>query len=270
MSTHTRIALSFLACVGVAGSAMAQGTLTWSNNQTEAGARYSAGGPYVENVGITPDYFPGTDYVGIEDRYMQNDGYEGRGYAYLGATYLPSSPGIGGPFAGAILDACTSGEVFASNIGPHDFEVAWGRSLGVIEFSLTTPMNWTWIGGWQGNTYNTGSVHEVSAIHELIYLGGGGGGPFHIVNESRVSNNGNGDWVEYFSRGGTLGPGNYRLTWSHESYAAGGSTFWGYYPTAQGGAPLVSCINSTFRLVPAPGSVALLGMGGLLASRRRR
>ncbi len=267
--------LAFVLTVGLAASmAHAQGTLTGSNNQTEAGARYRAGGPYVENVGLTPDHFPGTDYVGIEDRFMSNDGFAGKGYAYLGATYLPSSPGLGGPFGGAILDACTSAEVFASDIGSppgqHDFEVAWGRANGVIEFSLTTSMNWTWIGGWQGNTYNTGSVHEVSAVHELIYLGGGGGGPFHIVNETRVSNNGIGDWVEFFSRGGTLGPGNYRLTWSHESYAAGGNTFWGYYPTALGGAPLVSCINSTFRLVPAPGSLALLGVGGLMAARRRR
>ncbi len=270
-----RVAIVLLAGLAASG-ANAQGTLTWTDNRAEAGARYLEAGPYVDNWGFVPDFNRGTDYVGVEDRSLALDGFHGRGFAHLGATYLPSSPGLGGPFQGAILDACTSAEVFASDIGSapgqHTFEVAWGKANGVIEFSLSTTMNWSWIGGWQGNTYNTGSVHDVSAVHELIYLGGGsGGGPFHIVNETRVSNNGIGDWFEYFSRSGRLGPGNYRLTWSHESYAAGGNTFWGYYPTAMGGAPLISCINSEFRLwIPAPGSMALLGLGGLLATRRRR
>lgn len=271
MSAHMRIATSFLACVGVAGAALAQGTLTWSNNVAEAGARYREVGPYVENWGSVPDFSPGTDYVGVEDRTLATDGFHGRGFAHLGATYFPSSPGLGGPFSGAILDACTSAEVFQSDIGggppQHSFEVAWGWANGHIEFSISQPMNWSWIGGWQGNTYNTGSYNEVSALHELININTG----FNYVNVSRSSVNGVGDWVEYFSRGGVIPAGDYRLTWSHESLVAGGNTVFGWYPTALGGAPLVSCINSEFRIwVPAPGSVALLGMGGLLASRRRR
>ncbi|MBX3362062.1 MAG: PEP-CTERM sorting domain-containing protein [Phycisphaeraceae bacterium] len=252
--------------------ASAQGTLLWTDNRTGAGVRYSAGGPYTDRWGLTPDTFRGTNYSAIQDHWMWDDGFEARGFAHLGATYLPSSPGLGGPFSGAILDACTSAEVFASDIGSgvtqHDFEVAWGWANGHIEFSISRPMNWSWIGGWQGNTYNTGAYNEVSAIHELIDLGTG----FAYVNEARASINGSGDWVEYFSRSGTIPAGTYRLTWSHESLVAGGYTVFGFYSTAFGGAPLVSCINSEFRIwdVPAPSSLALLGAAGCVAARRRR
>lgn len=269
MKAKTPIALALT--VGLAASvAHAQGTLTWSDNKAEAGARFRESGPYVENLGDTPDFNPGTDYVGVQDRTLDTDGFYGRGYAYLGATYNPSSPGVGGPFQGAILDACTSAEVYNSDIGSgpphHTFEVAWGWANGRIEFSISEPMSWSWIGGWQGNTYNMGSYNEVSALHELINIDTGTA----YVNTSRSSVNGVGDWVEHFSRGGVIPAGNYRLTWSHESLVAGGNTIFGWYWTAQGGAPLVSCINSEFRLFPAPGSLALLGAGGLMATRRRR
>lgn len=250
-----------------ASAAHAQGTLTFSHQKAEAGALYQLGSSYLGNTGVTQS-FAGSDFVGVQSRTHTVPTFSGKGFAHHGATFLTPGSFVNGPFTGAILDACTSAEVFNSTIGLHPFEESYGTANGIIRFDLSQAMGWSWIGGWQGNTYNTNSYHEVSAIHSLTDLTTG----FNYVFETRDSVNGVGDWVEYFSRGGVLGPGSYELTWSHESYAMGGNTFAGFYSTAQGGAPLVSCINSVFQLfpVPAPSSLAMLGLGGLLVSRRRR
>lgn len=266
MNTFTPIALALT--VGMATSAAhAQGTLTFSHQKAEAGALYQQGLSYFGNTGITQS-FAGSDFVGIQSRSHAVPTFSGKGFSHHGATFLTPGSVVGAPFTGAVLDACTSAEIFNSSIGPHPYEEAYGMANGIIEFTLSAPMDWTWIGGWQGRSFNTGSYNEVLAVHELIDLGTG----FNHVNQSRSSLNGSGDWVEFFSRGGRLGAGHYRLTWSHESYVLGGNTFAGFYPTGFGGAPLVSCINSTFQLypIPAPGPLATLALGGLVAARRRR
>lgn len=247
--------------------AHANGTLAYSHQKAEAGAVYDAGGSLIGNMGKVESY-TGSDFVGVQNRSYSVPSYWGKGFAHHGAAFLTPGSVVGAPFSGAILDACTSAEIFHSSIGAHAYEAAYGMANGIIEFTLSKPMNWSWIGGWQGNTYSTGSYNEVLAVHELIDLGSG----FGVVSQSRSSLNGSGDWVEYFSRGGTLAAGHYRLTWSHESYVMGGNTPFGFYATGLGGAPLVSCINSEFRIwdVPAPSSLALLGAAGCVAARRRR
>ncbi|MBX3315323.1 MAG: PEP-CTERM sorting domain-containing protein [Phycisphaeraceae bacterium] len=261
------LAASGLAFAFAPLGALASGTLVFSDQKAEAGVRHQLGPSLVGNAGLTQS-FAGTDFVATQNRVYNASVFSGRGYAHHGATFLTPGSVIGAPFSGAILDACTSAEIYTSGIGPYVYEEAYGMANGVIEFTLSAPMNWSWIGGWQGNTHNTGSYNEVLAVHELIEVGSG----FNHVNQTRSSVNGAGNWVEFFSRGGSLGPGTYRLTWSHESYVLGGHTPYGFFPTGYGGAPLVSCINSEFRIwnIPAPGSLALLGMGGLFATRRRR
>lgn len=261
-------ALSLALAVGsVAPTAAAQGTLTFSHQRAEAGALYGIGPSYTGNTGITQS-FAGMDFAAAQNRSFNGGGFRGKGFAHHGATFFPSNPGLGGQFSGAILDACTSAEIFTSNLSLHTLEESYGSAVGVIEFTLSAPMGWSWIGGWQGNTYNSGAYYEVSAVHELIDINTS----FQHVNESRLSVNGTGNWLQNFTRGGVLNPGHYRLTWSHESYLAGGFTSLGYFPDSVGGAPLVSCINSRFDLfpIPTPGSISLLAASGILFMRRRR
>lgn len=265
---RTLLALSLGAFLFTA-NARGQATLTLSDQRAQADARFQIGAnPAVGNFGLTSS-LTGADFYGIEDRSFTGSNFSGRGYAEHGATFTPSNPLLGGMFSSVVLDACTSAEVFNSNIGPHTSERAYGLGAGIIEFSLATTVQWSWIGGWQGNSFQTGSFHRVQAEMSLTDINVGT--PY--VNDSRVSLNGVGDWQQFFAHGGILGPGDYRLTWSHESMATGGSTPFGFFPTAQGGAPLVSCINSVFSVTPVPsptsGSLAV-ALAALAASRRRR
>ena len=246
----------------------AQGTLTYSDQLARAEARYFSPGP-VGNLGLTPD-LTGVDFNATEDHSFTGGGFSGRGFAEHAITFTPPNPGINGSFSSAVLEACTSAEVSASNLqlpGPHTSEVAHGRASGLIKFNLSAPMIWTWDGVSQGNSYNTGSYNSVAAVFTLTDLNF----PFtQYVNMTNVSINGVGDFYIPFSLGGLLQPGDYRLTWSHESLVTGGNTPYGYFPTAVGGAPLVSCIPSIFTLVPEPGTATLLALGGIAVIRRSR
>lgn len=246
----------------------AQGTLTGSYQVSQANAHY------VLPNSATPGNFgqtstppnTGSDFTAAENRQYTNNGFAGRGFAVVAATFNPSSPGLGGPFMGATLDACTSAEVFASQIGPHSREESYGRAYGSIDFNLSQTMSWTWNGVSQGTSYGTGSYHAVTAAFSLTDINTG----FSYVNMSDTTINGVGDFFIPFALGGILPPGDYRLTWLHESICTGGNTPFGFYPTAFGGAPLVSCIPSTFSLVPTPGTASVLGLAGLFGTKRRR
>lgn len=255
-------------CVACSGSiACAQGTLTLSDQKAEAEALYVQGGQ-VSNSGVSQDLLGG-DFYAIEDRPLFGGGFDGRGYAEHGATFTPSSPLIGGAFTSLIMDACSSAEVFQSNIGPNSYEAAHGLASGVIEFTVGAPMNWTLVGLTQGTSFNTGSYNSVSGSVELFDITSS----LSIFSQSDTSVNGVGDWVTPFATGGVLAPGSYRLSWHHESLVEGGQTSNGFFPTAFGGAPLVSCINSTFTLAPVPapsGLTAIIGAGWIGARRRRR
>ncbi len=258
--------LAFTLGTGLAcGLASAQGTLTLSDQSARADAYYVVGSSPVGNSGLTQD-FSGADFYAIEDRSFFGGGFSGRGYAEHGATFTPTSPLIGGQFSSVILDACTSAEVFTSNVGPHKMERAYGLASGIIEFSITAPMNWTWIGAWQGQSFNTGSFDRVTGHISLVDMNLG----TQHVNQTMVSLNGVGDWNAGFSLGGLLAPGQYQLTWSHESLVEGGLTPQGFFPTAKGGGPLISCVDSVFTLIPAPAPGALLGLAGLAFARRKR
>lgn len=259
--------LAALGAALAAAPAAAQGTITYSEQLAYAAAYYNQGFGDIGNAGGVPDY-SGADFYGIEDHSFTGGGFSGRGYAEHGATFTPSNPLVGGSFSSVILDACTSAHVSQSNINSHVFEVAYGVAIGQIEFTLTTAVNWTWNGGWQGTSFNTGAFNLVSAdlILEDINTN------FSHVGQTMGSLNGQSNWSQAFAFAGTLGPGDYRLAWRHESIVTGGSTAYGLYPTALGGAPLVSCINSVFSMVPvpAPGTGAALLIAGALGVRRRR
>ena len=248
-------------------SALGQGTLTYSDQSATADAAYRIGAnPPIGNSGVVQD-FSGADFYGVEDRAFIGNGFDGRGYAEHGATFTASNPLIGGMFSSVVLDACTSAEVTQSNIGVHSSERAYGLADGIIEFSLSAPMFWSWAGGWQGNSFQTGAYNRVRGHMSLVDINVGT--PY--VSDTRTSLNGVGDWQQFFALGGLLGPGDYRLRWSHESIVTGGGTPFGSYPTALGGAPLVSCIDSTFSLMPVPEPTsALLLAGAAIAVLRRR
>lgn len=248
----------------------AQGTLTASYQVSHASALYELpNSTTFGNVGQTST-LPGTgnNFTASENRLFTNNGFSGRGFAVVAATFNPSGPGLGGPFMGATLDACTSAEVFASNIGPHRLEESYGLAYGEISFNLSQGMAWTWNGVSQGTSYNTGSYHAVTAEFTLTDINSG----FSYVNMSDTTINGVGNFFIPFALGGYLPPGDYRLTWLHESICTGGNTQYGFYPTAFGGAPLVSCIPSTFSLfpIPTPSTAAAFSLAGLIATRRRR
>ena len=264
------VALFGLAVGAAASVAGAQATLTYSDQHCEAHSYFDPGS--VGNSGLSTNP-PGTgfDYAAVEDRPFTGGGFSGHGYADEAVTFTASNPGIGGQFTSALLEACTSAEVYTSFVQPggtHTLEESYGLAMGEIHFNLSQPMIWSWNGVAQGTSYNTGSFHAVGAEFTLTDINLG----TSYVNLLQTTINGVGNFFIPFSFGGVLPAGDYRLTWAHESICTGGNTAFGNYPTAAGGAPLVSCIPSTFTVtpLPAPGAVALLGLGGLAAARRRR
>jgi len=259
------------ASIGFAASlANAQGTLTQVDLRAQAEASYFQGGPPVGNFGLSPST-SGMDFVGVENRAFSGGGFAGSGYAHFSAAFTPTSPLIGGNFSRVVLDTCSSAEITASRVpptGPHTSESAYGLARGVIDFSLSTTVDWTWIGGWHGKSYNTGAFNRVVGEMMLIDLNS----PTQYVNITNSSLNGVGDWSNTFSLSGRLGPGDYRLVWSHESLVTGGNTPFGPWTTARGGSPLVICTNSTFEMVevPSPSALVAMGLAGMVRGRRRR
>lgn len=249
-----------------ASTASGQGYLYESDQQARAEAYYRDGGSFNGNFGLA-QRFIGDNFYEIEDRSHGWLGFSGRGFAAHGATFGPPSPGVNnGAFTSLIMEACTSAEIWTgATTGSEDR--AYGLASGRIKFHVTTQQQWSWIGGWQGATYDSGIYYQVSGSITLFDITGGGSVP--IVDEQRVSLNGVGDWAEPINFAGTLNPGSYELAWSHESIAANGFTPWGFYGVGIGGAPLVSCIDSTFRLIPTPGT-ALIVIFGLAGGTRRR
>ncbi len=249
----------------VVSSASAQGVLTASDQIAQADALYEIGSSAFGNSGLTRD-LTGVDFHAIQDRRHVATSFDGRGFAEHGATFFPTSPGINGPFLGAVLDACTSAEITRSSIGAHSYEEAYGLASGLIEFTIDTPHLWSWAGAWQGNSFNTGAYNLVDA--EISFSDTVSGTSY--VYDYLASLNGVGDWSQNFAYGGVIGPGSYRITWWHQSYCAGGNTPFGYFATGHGGGPLISCVDSTFLLtpLPSPGPTSLL-MLALPAARRR-
>lgn len=258
------LALVVLASTPLAASG--QGFVVTSDQRAEADAYYRLGGSITGNLGLTQD-FSGVNFYAIEDRSFSFNGFSGRGYAEHGATFTPANPGIGGGFTSVVMDACTSAEIFTAAT-TNDEDRAYGIAHGEIVFDVQTAQNWTWVGFWQGFTFNSGAYYEVSGEISLIDVNSG----TPIVQDIRQSANGVGDWADPINYAGVLGPGTYQLTWSHQSIVANGSTPWGFFGVSTGGSPLVSCINSTFSLspIPAPGAVALFGVAAACALRRRR
>jgi len=256
------------ACLAAAcAPAFGQGTLVLADHLAAAEAIYRVGGAVTGNAGQQTDNI-GIDFTPIEDRSFSGAGFSGRGYSDLGVRYSPPSPHIGGQFFSAVLDACTSAQVFTSRIGPHTEEWAYAIASGHFEFTIDQAHFWSWAGGWQGESHSTGSFNRVNG--ELAFTDVVTG--FSYVAQTRVSINASGDWVETFGFSGFIGAGHYSVRWLHESLVDGGATPFGFFPTAVGGAPLISCINSTFTLepVPTPGTTGALGLGLAALSRRRR
>lgn len=252
--------------------AHAQGTVTFSNSVDSASVVRRIGSSTAGPTGTSIESL-GNDFSFVQDRQIPTGAFTGRGFAELGATFTPSFPsGLGRVFSSVQLEACTSAEIFSSAVAPllgtNVFETARGSARGLFQFSISSPMAWTWNGVSQGNTFNTGAYHSVTAAFGLRDIGSS----FQPVNMSNTSINGVGDFFVPFSLGGVLPVGTYEITWSHESIVTGGVTSFGTFGTAQGGAPLVSCIPSVFALgpIPTPSAAALLAVGGLMAARRRR
>jgi hypothetical protein len=265
---RTLISFGF-AVTAAASIACAQGTLTSSFQQAQASAQYIAGiahGNFANT--ITPPGW-GSDFTATENRPYNSNGFSGRGYADVGAAFTPANPGLGGSFSALQMDACSSAEVFQSTIGPHSLEESHGRAYGEVHFSISQAMNWTWIGVSQGTSYNTGAYHAVTAAFTLTDTNNTN---LSYVNILDTTVNGGSNFFNPFSLGGVLPAGDYSITWRHESICTGGNTAFGFYSTAAGGAPLVSCIPSTFTLspVPAPGAAGLIGLSVLTTLRRRR
>src|SRR5690606_8923975 len=116
--------------------------------------------------------------------------------------------------------------------------------------------------------FNTGAYHEVAAEISLINTNTG----IPIVLDTRSSVNGVGDWSDPIFYAGVLGPGSYEIAWSHESVVGNGVTPWGFFGVTAGGAPLISCVNSTFTLtpIPTPATIVIFGVGLALGATRRR
>lgn len=258
-----RLTVLIVALGVLTGAAQSQGVLVGSDQRAQAEAYYRTGTTVSGNFGLTND-FSGADFWATEDRSFGFDGFSGRGFAEHGATFTPSNPMINGVFSSVVLDACTSAEI-SSATTTNSEERAHGLARGEIVFDVLTTQSWSWIGAWQGMTFDSGVFYRVSGEISLFDHSTGG----FIVNETRSSLNGVGDWFEPIALGGVLNPGSYTLIWSHESIVANGFTPWGFYGMQTGGAPLVSCINSTFSLVPAPGTIMVVGLGLIMAGRRR-
>ena len=269
MKHSTVLVMALAANSLVTMATFGQGIVVLSGSVESAGAVYRRPVVPVGNSGTTPETM-GHDFMYHDARPFQAGGFSGLGVAHLGATFSPSGPlGIGREFSSVVLDACTSAEIFGSSVspsGPNRSEEAYGRAMGMFQFSLASPTGWAWSGLAQGNTFNTGAYHSVTAsfgLRDVNTL-------TSYVNLTDTSTNGVGDFFVPFSFGGVLPAGTYELTWSHQSIHTGGITAFGNFPTAAGGAPLVSCIPSVFSLVPSPGALGLLGVAGVLGARRRR
>lgn len=260
-------ALALVLGAGWTAPAMAQGTLLVSDQRALADAYWRSGSTYNRNLGDTHDTTSGNNFYAVEDRSHWFGGFSGRGYAEHGATFFGANPGIGGQFNAVTMDACTSAEIWT----PEHFnseDRAYGLARGEIVFSTSVPQIWSWIGAWQGSTYNSGAYYRVSGEISLVDLGTG----LPIVFDTRNSINGVGDWADPINYGGILMPSTYRITWMHESVVANGATPWGSFGATTGGAPLVSCCNSTFSMtpVPAPATSALCMAAGAMMFARRR
>jgi hypothetical protein len=232
----------------VAFSASAQGVLTYSDQLAQADALYEVGTTTFGNSGITRD-LTGVDFHAIESRPYSAGGFTGKGYAEHGATFFPSNPGINGPFFGAILDACTSAEITRSTIGPHSYEEAYGLASGVIEFDIFQPHFWSWAGGWQGASFNTGAYNLVNA--EISFSDTNSGASY--VYDYRASTNAIGDWVQNFALWRSDRP------WKLPHHLVAPVLLRRRQHAVRlllhgrrRGAPLISCINSTFQITPVP------------------
>lgn len=264
-------ALAVVAVVLGAGwtaPAMAQGTLLVSDQRALADAYWRSGSTYNRNRGDTHDTTSGNNFYAVEDRSHWFGGFSGRGYAEHGATFFGANPGIGGQFNAVTMDACTSAEIWT----PEHFnseDRAYGLARGEIEFSTSVPQIWSWIGAWQGSTYNSGAYYRVSGEISLVDVSNPS---LPIVYERRDSVDGLGNWAEPINFSGRINPGTYRIVWMHESVVANGATPWGSFGATTGGAPLVSCCNSTFSMtpVPAPATSALCMAAGAMIFARRR
>ncbi len=247
--------------------AMAQGTLLMSDQQALADAYWRSGSTYNRNMGDTHDTTSGNNFYAVEDRTHFFGGFSGRGYAEHGATFFGANPGIGGQFNAVTMDACTSAEIWTPESANSE-DRAYGLARGEIEFSIGIAHNWTWLGAWQGQTYNSGAYYRVSGEISLVDVNTG----IPVVFDTRNSINGVGNWADPINYAGLINAGTYRITWMHESVVANGSTPWGFYGVTTGGAPLVSCCNSTFSMTPVPApatSVLAIAAGSLIFARRR-
>lgn len=248
--------------------ACAQGTLLVSDQRALADAYWRSGATYNRNLGDTHDTTSGNDFHAVEDRSHAFGGFSGRGYAEHAATFVGANPGIGGQFFAVTMDACTSAEIWTADPSNSE-DRAYGLARGEIEFSIGDDHFWSWLGGWQGQTHDSGAYYRVSGEISLVNVITG----TPVVFDTRQSLNGFGDWSDPINYSGLLHAGTYRITWMHESIVANGSTPWGFYGVTTGGAPLVSCCNSTFNMVPVPApatSVLSLAAGTLVLRRRRR
>lgn len=265
MTRHTHKASPALALALLSAPAAAQGVLAASSQLALAQSYIDPGS--IGNSGFTSNFGAGGDFLGVQSRSYSAGGFHGSAYAEHGATFTPSNTPINGVFSSVVLDSCTSAEIFASNLSLHTTETAYGQAIGHIQFTVSAPTPWTWVGAWQGQSVASGAFHMVNGVIELWDINAG----TPIVSQTMSSFNGAGGWSLPFSFGGVLNPGLYRLTWGHDSLVTGGQTAFGVSSTSVGGAPLVSCVNSTFSLVPAPGTALLaLVSGSVLATRRRR
>jgi hypothetical protein len=247
-------------------TAHAQGTVIASDQRALADAYWRSGTTFNRNMGDSHDTTSGNNFSAIEDRDHSFDGFSGRGYAQHGATFFAANPGIGGQFNALTMDACTSAEIYTADTSNSE-DRAYGLARGEVMFSIDVAHDWDWIGAWQGATYDSGAYYRVVGEISLVNVNTG----IPIVMDTRTSLNGAGDWADPISLAGQIDAGTYRITWMHESVVANGFTPWGFFGATIGGAPLISCVNSTFTMTPVPGPSTLsIACGALLVVSRRR
>ena len=261
------LGLALVVGAGWTAPAMAHGTLLVSDQRALADAYWRSGSTYNRNRGDTHDTTSGNNFYAVEDRSHWFGGFSGRGYAEHGATFFGANPGIGGQFNAVTMDACTAAELWTADASNSE-DRAYGLARGEIVFSIGVAHNWSWIGAWQGQTHNSGAYYRVSAEISLVDVGTG----LPVVFDTRQSLNGSGNWADPINYSGLINAGTYRITWMHESIVANGATPWGFFGVTTGGAPLVSCCNSTFSMTPVPApatSVLCMAAGTLVLTRRR-